>query len=479
MVLSFVNYHAGEENQNAESRSIVKSHVSRAWHRDKRLGETMRYARSQQRLEIASNSKQDGVQGSEVYPRNEVELPPPSVALPYLEGLIPYSYFAGGGPVLYLKPSKWPFRRPFSMAGASSRETFGQSVFPRQSIWMPDADIPDKVAMKGPLLGGDVLSWISHTTECFKYRGDTIGWIQRQLKSPTTSTTDATIGAVMTLTMWENGDGSFLDLSNHMDGLETIVKLKGGISKIQQQNMFTKLVMFDYIIAISCAEQPRFPYTPPPQPHSPASEPCRDGMFAGSPLYGSGVFSQIECNWRLEDTKYTLQAMWELTFQALEPKASAHLHEGMQSRHRALAAKPNFESRPRLISVSQQSAKNAEEMHVFETLHHTALIYERAVTPPHIPFISPINYQDLASMYESLNISAPNPFWIRYPGMLLWVLLVGCAVSVKREERSYFMMFLAKVGIFTEQRWWFETQNAILKFVKVQSLTRTSQTTAK
>ncbi|KAG4432122.1 hypothetical protein IFR05_012396 [Cadophora sp. M221] len=459
MVLSFVNYHAGDENQNAESRRIVKSHVSRAWHRDKRLGETMRHARLQ------------------LHARNEVELPPPSVALPYLEGLIPYSYFAGGGPVLYLKPSKWPFHRPFSMAGASSTETFSQSVFPRQSIWMPDADIPDKVAMKGPLLGGDVLSWISHTPECFKYRGDTIGWIQQQLKSPMVSTSDATIGGVMTLTMWENGDGSFLDLSNHMDGLETIVKLKGGISKIQQQKMFAKLVMFDYIIAISCAKQPRFPYTPPPQPHSSASEPFRDGMFAGSPLYGIGNFSQIECNWRREDTEHTLQAMWDLTTHALEPKLPAHLHKGKLRRFRTLVSNPNLEPIPRTISIRQQSAKNAEEMQVFETLHHTALIYERAVTPPHIPFNSPINHHDLAFLYESLNISAPNPFWIRYPGILLWVLLVGCAVSVKREERSYFMMFLAKVGIFTEQRWWFETQNAVLKFIEVQSLTETSQTT--
>ena len=117
--------------------------------------------------------------------------------------VIPYSYFTGGGPVLYLKQSKWPFSRPFSMAGASSVETFGNSVFPRQPIWMPNADIPDKLSMKGPLLGGDVLSWISHTPECFKYRVDTISWIQQQLKSPTASTSDATIGAIMTLTMWE------------------------------------------------------------------------------------------------------------------------------------------------------------------------------------------------------------------------------------------------------------------------------------
>ena len=142
-------------------------------------------------------------------------------------------------------------------------ETFGNSVFPRQSIWMPNADIPDKLSMKGPLLGGDVLSWISHTPECFKYRVDTISWIQQQLKSPTASTSDATIGAIMTLTMWEvsqanlrpagvffwrlseqNGDGSSFDLSHHMDGLENIVRLKGGISTLQQQKMLTKLVMY-------------------------------------------------------------------------------------------------------------------------------------------------------------------------------------------------------------------------------------------
>ncbi len=112
-------------------------------------------------------------------------------------------------------------------------------------------------------------------------------------------------------------------------------------------------------------------------------------------------------------------------------------------------------------------------MHVFETLHHAALIHERAVSFPHLPFNSPINYTDLRFLYESLNISAVDPFWLQYPGILLWVLLVGCAVSVEREERSYFMMFIAKIGIFTEQRWWFETQSAIMRFIEVQKLSRT------
>lgn len=108
-----------------------------------------------------------------------------------------------GNSVLYLKPSRWPFARPFAMAGAGPIEQYGQSVFPRQSIWMPQAHIPDGVVIKGPLLGGDVLLWISYTPECFKYKVDIINWVQTQLATEDTATNDTTIGAVMTLTMWE------------------------------------------------------------------------------------------------------------------------------------------------------------------------------------------------------------------------------------------------------------------------------------
>ena len=228
---------------------------------------------------------------------------------------------------------------------------------------------------------------------------------------------------------------------------------------------------FDYIIAISCARQPRFrPFTSP-QPHAPASESGRDCMFAGSPIYGTGDFSQVECNWRREDTIFIMRTMWELTAQALDPSLPKKSQASIDRRPKTLFSVSEVNSLPRVNSGGQQSIRIREEMQVFETLHRTALIYERAVTLPHVPFNSPTNYSDLSSLYESLNTSAPDPFWLRYPGILLWVLLVGCAVSVKREERSYFMMFLAKVGIFTEQRWWFESQSAILRFIEVQSLT--------
>lgn len=123
--------------------------------------------------------------------------------------------------------------------------------------------------------------------------------------------------------------------------------------------------------------------------------------------------------------------------------------------------------------VRRSDPKFAEEMHVFETLHFTALIYQRAVSSPAIPFNCPLNHANLSSLYVSLNISAADQFWARYPGIRLWVLLVGCATSVNREERSYFMMFLAKMGIFADFRQWDETQSAILRFLDVQKLART------
>lgn len=83
-----------------------------------------------------------------------------------------------------------------------------------------------------------------------------------------------------------------------------------------------------------------------------------------------------------------------------------------------------------------------------------------------------VNHSDLRSLYEAINISGAENFWLDFPGILLWVLVVACAVAVDKEERSYFMMFLAKVGIFTEPRCWVETQTAFARFIQVQGLTR-------
>jgi hypothetical protein len=89
------------------------------------------------------------------------------------------------------------------MPGADPKELFGSRVFPRQSIWMPSAEIPDYLVVKGPLLGGDVLSWISRSPECLRYRVELINWVQERLRDPGGAIDNATVGSIMTLTMWE------------------------------------------------------------------------------------------------------------------------------------------------------------------------------------------------------------------------------------------------------------------------------------
>lgn len=225
--LSFVQVVMPGSEEMALSRKVVRSHVMREHHRNRRMASIIQHRKTQDlasknsatSLPKTDNASRDPSQnGTITNQRNWVQ---PSHALPYLDNcrslmtpfschlyltistVIPYSYFAPDGPVLYIKPSNWPFPRPFAMAGADRTERFGNSDFPRQSIWMPNAVIATGVVIKGPLLGGDVLSWISHSPECFKYRVDLIKWIQDRLNSPETATDDAVIGAIMTLTMWE------------------------------------------------------------------------------------------------------------------------------------------------------------------------------------------------------------------------------------------------------------------------------------
>lgn len=68
---------------------------------------------------------------------------------------------------------------------------------------MPNAAVPDIFKIKGPILDLDVVAWISNTPNCFQYRAETIRWIHSRLPNLSTAIEEETLGAVMTLAMWE------------------------------------------------------------------------------------------------------------------------------------------------------------------------------------------------------------------------------------------------------------------------------------
>ena len=85
----------------------------------------------------------------------------------------------------------------------ASRYPNSPSLFPRQSLWMPKAIIPELSQVESSILGLELVDWISNTPSCFQFRLETIKWIQARLADPDLATRDDTLGAIMTLAMWE------------------------------------------------------------------------------------------------------------------------------------------------------------------------------------------------------------------------------------------------------------------------------------
>lgn len=115
---------------------------------------------------------------------------------------IPYHWFEKDGPVLYVNRSTWPFSKPLMVTGSDRNDFSVKSLTPRQSHWMPYARSADFMSVKGAVLEADVVRWLGQTPECFQFRVETIKWIQRRLEDEVEALSDATVGAIMTLTMW-------------------------------------------------------------------------------------------------------------------------------------------------------------------------------------------------------------------------------------------------------------------------------------
>lgn len=150
--LSFIHVTEPSESRESRNRKVVRSHVLRDYHRNKRIASVREHAAAQK---LATDAQHH----AKTFPRRHkqlgvvdpAELLQPRPALPYLDNckrprtlnsyyanrfsaVIPYSYFANGGPVLYVKPSSWPFSRPFSLPGAAPQEVSGK-VFSHDSLY--------------------------------------------------------------------------------------------------------------------------------------------------------------------------------------------------------------------------------------------------------------------------------------------------------------------------------------------------------
>ncbi|KAH7346817.1 hypothetical protein BKA65DRAFT_284611 [Rhexocercosporidium sp. MPI-PUGE-AT-0058] len=342
-----------------------------------------------------------------------------------------------------------------------------KSLTPRQSAWMPYTRSPDFTTVKGAVLDLSVLSWIGQTPECFQFRVETIKWIQERLRDPKKALNYATIGAIMTFTMWTAGYGDSTEMSTHMDAVQRIIDSRGGFASFHDDGpMVAKLTLFDSMIAVLTGKAPRFPqvdyYLFLPESPTQAT-PIHD-----SPLSGDGDFETIITHSKNTDIIILLlKQMWILT---LDHRLLTLAEETSTSRPQiAFSVEPQHNYSTHLLTLPLLSTcHDPNHNHVLETLQHTSTIYHRAIEFLAIDFPSPLNeraYQDLCTAFGKCS---DDDFWVRYPGVQLWVLLVGTAASRGKKEAAFWMFYLSRTGSFSNAANWLTGNAAIRLFLDIQ-----------
>lgn len=329
------------------------------------------------------------------------------------------------------------------------------------------------MSVKGAVLDPQVLLWIGDSPECFQFRVETIKWIQDQLDDPVKAISNTTIASIMTFAMWTTGWGNPVEMSNHMDAVERIVNLNGGFYRFQEDGtMAAKLTLFDSMIAVQAGQPPRFPTVNylVARPVTPVTE--KSMSLHESPLFGPGNFKNIITYPRNEDMIISLMnEMWKLTWTVGD-------HNGEMVRPKSIHVIP-FTTYPQryyyteLLTLPLVShCTNCSHNHVLETLRSAGVIYSRCLTNPNIDFPSPMNEEAFNQLCASFGKCSDDEFWIRYPGILLWILLVGAASSRAKKSAAFWMFYLSRTGSFTTAETWLMGSTAIRKFLELQKWMR-------
>lgn len=86
---------------------------------------------------------------------------------------------------------------------------------------------------------------------------------------------------------------------------------------------------------------------------------------------------------------------------------------------------------------------------IHSALHAAGQIYAGALSSPSF-FTSALSLPWLKILTAHLDSTICTPFWRENPGIRLWALLVGTSASAEREQRGFFMMYLARVSLYQD-----------------------------
>ncbi|KAH8811555.1 hypothetical protein F5884DRAFT_854896 [Xylogone sp. PMI_703] len=374
----------------------------------------------------------------------EIQFPMQSLHTPNVAATTPYALLMGSdAPTLYMQAHHWPFMHSI------------QGNRPATSVYMPTSAIPiPNVRTRRPCLlkSASINRWIVNSVDYFIFKDKLIKWVNGRLSDPEKGTDETTVGGILLLTSLELCRGNSVELKAHMVGLERIVAIRGGLYRMSDINHFRlKVQLIDLLVAAILGTEPQFPALGPDRPIRPPPQLHGLIQIPDSPLYGHQRLQDV-----LLGSPFCSQ--------------SISLLQQMQDFTRALVAEPSSFLSPLLPTFSDLSPS-----HILNLNPHPSLLDMIALTSAiYVQFFSSnslsVSVSTLATaLMTYLECPIHDETWMKYPGILLWIVLTGSATTAgEKGERSLFLLWATRLGLISVWGWWEEMRSSVECFARVR-----------
>ncbi|KAK0124243.1 hypothetical protein ONS95_009218 [Cadophora gregata] len=352
----------------------------------------------------------------------------------------PYAIFQlDGAPILCMRSEGWPFP-----------ESTGR-LTPKVSVWMPSRIIPIP-NFRSPRdclhNSAQVLPHIHNSQEYFAFKVETIKWINGRLRNDVLGTSDTTIGSILLLISFEIARGNNVESIHHVNGLERIVNLRGGIGSFGNNKHFlVKVLLLDLIVAIMSNTTPRFIQASTSTSLPPNILGIRLNRISDSPLCSTRRLEHV-----LRGSPFCLKSIQSLQ----------HMQD-LTTSHQTRLSSPKYTLPP----LSATANKPITLLH--RIIHLTATIFAAATHTPPTPFSSPLNLPIAQELCQALESPDNDATWDAFPGIFVWILLTGAAASPDMSpQHSYFVSLLMKVGLGAGYGWFDELSTSMGVFTTIK-----------
>ncbi|KAE9381097.1 hypothetical protein N431DRAFT_392008 [Stipitochalara longipes BDJ] len=278
-----------------------------------------------------------------------------------------------------------------------------------------------------------------HQGETIRLINDRLGDVGQQFAS------DATISTVVNMTHLEILSGDSSGTKIHMDGLEALVKSRGGIQGLESHPLTRKLAMWtDTVASVALDAPPRFKLEDLTIPSQMPSPPTRSPL---AQRYKTKISNLTNLPHLAEETISTYKDLRAITAlkdticfspsssrESQDFEASAHAIELLERRCLSiLHSSFLYPHSPSSIYAIYPLFGNASLIHI--------MIFMRE-SPRRLPFACILSNR-IRNCLENIDMKM---FQIQYPEFLIWVLIMGGLGGVGTENQSWFAGLLARAA---------------------------------